>query len=479
MANINDIRYTDYSPVTMPAEIAHSNSNNYAIVDGSNVGGVARVNLLGDLYYIPDDILRQEGYVVYCVEDKQKYKLIDWNNRGNTQGWVRIFDIEQTLGTTDPPELPDEYQLPIAKMVGDTEFPGGKIGGVIPDGESIGIDPVTGVISASAAAIAKIYKDYDITQYYVNKNSVIDITQFAQVAAASVSLFYAGQRLVRGDDNVLGQLDVNYWLTVVPAPNFYVGLNLQPMDAELTFDSNRRLILVVGDDPQYTIGMATKTSAGIVQIGNGIDVTNGVISVINSGGGESISQVPKWVYQGANKGAIDGINYAYELNNTVDIVSGNPATDIALGDIILCQNESRIEVSVLPNPEGNYQAKTVHVTANIDTSDFVTVSTSQTIGGSKNFTGNTTMNSLSGLSSSTYATENPVILGPSNIAITGSATISGNSNVGGKFVVASTTNKIPANLINAWKMSQNVSEPDIIQESLEPQNAGVLIIYAE
>lgn len=79
-------------------KIKSTNTEKYGIVDSSEVSGHKRVNSKEELYKIPDAILSQSGNNTdndalgnewFVYEENIKYTLINWELRGESNGWEK------------------------------------------------------------------------------------------------------------------------------------------------------------------------------------------------------------------------------------------------------------------------------------------------------------------------------------------------------------------------------------------------------
>lgn len=77
--------------ILRPGEYAHQNIDNYAIADEENIRGGRRVvTKISDLYLIPEDKLSELVSIVYVIDTKDDYRLIDKANHENSKGWEKI-----------------------------------------------------------------------------------------------------------------------------------------------------------------------------------------------------------------------------------------------------------------------------------------------------------------------------------------------------------------------------------------------------
>lgn len=97
-----------------PDRLESNNPAAYGIIRATEAAGHKTVQTLNDLYNISDAILSDSksnvnddsiGQEWYVVQENSKYKLIDWENRTNSDGWAKVLtdqDITQMINDHQP-----------------------------------------------------------------------------------------------------------------------------------------------------------------------------------------------------------------------------------------------------------------------------------------------------------------------------------------------------------------------------------------
>src|SRR5574344_340051 len=94
--------------IKYPDTLESNNPQAYPIVKSKQVGGHKQVTSVSDLYTLPDSTLSDSGSNLnsdaigqtwYVVGESSDYKLTDWTNRKNINGWTKIVNVNSSVDT--------------------------------------------------------------------------------------------------------------------------------------------------------------------------------------------------------------------------------------------------------------------------------------------------------------------------------------------------------------------------------------------